>query len=130
MPYRPTAVPKLTNTDSNGSNEVTSKDCLESLSIPSLNNTNHLSKSDTSAFRTPLKSTTPNFEFTAEIKVESTVGESGDCNNNSADSSGNNSALNCESHYSSLEAAVKYSPLGCGIDYNYALLKFPILSQC
>ena len=102
----PTAVPKPTNTNSNGSNKVTSKDCPESLSIPSLNNTNHLSKSDTSVFRTPLKSTTPNFEFTAEIKEESTVGESGDCNNNSADSSGNNSVLNCESHSSSLEAPV------------------------
>ena len=48
----PTAVPKPTNTNSSGSNEVTSKDCPESLSIPNLNNTNHLSKSDTSAFRT------------------------------------------------------------------------------
>ena len=65
-----------------------------------------MSKSDTSAFRTPLKSTTPNFEFTAEIKEESTIGESGGCNNNSADNSGNNSVLNCESHSSSLEAPV------------------------
>ena len=103
----PTAVPKPTNTDSSGSNEVTSKDCPESLSIPSLNNTNHLSKSDTSAFRTPLKSTTPNFEFAeAEIKEESTADNRGGCNNNSADSSGNNSVLNCESHSSSFEAAV------------------------
>ena len=30
----------------------------------------------------------------------------GGCNNNSADSSGNNSVLNCKSHSSSLEAAV------------------------
>ena len=105
----PTAVPKPTNSDGSGNNEVTSKDCPESLSIPSLNNTNHLSKSDTSAFRTPLKSTTPNFEFgEAEIKEESSVAvaNNGGCNNNSADSSGNNSVLNCESHSSSLEAAV------------------------
>ena len=105
----PTAVPKPSNSDNSGSNEVTSKDCPESLSIPSLNNTNHLSKSDTSAFRTPLKSTTPNFEFAeAEIKEESSMaaGDGGGCNNNSADSSGNNSVMNCESHSSSLEAAV------------------------
>ena len=90
----PTAVPKPTNTDSSGSNEATLKDCPESLSIPSLNNTNHLSKSDTSAFRTPLKSTTPNFEFAeAEIKEEPSMaaGDRSGCNNNSADSSGNNS---------------------------------------
>ena len=104
----PTAVPKPTNADSGGNNETTSKDCPESLSIPSLNNTNHLSKSDTSAFRTPLKSTTPNFEFAeAEIKEEPfmAAADGGGCNNNSADSSGN-SVLNCESHSSSLEAAV------------------------
>ena len=91
----PTAVPKPTAADGSGSNEVASKDCPESLSIPSLNNTNHLSKSDTSAFifSTPLKSTTLN-------------GYWGCCNNNSADSSGNISVLNCESHSSSLEAAV------------------------
>ena len=96
----PTAVPKPTNADSSGSNEATSKDCPESLSIPSLNNTNHLCKSDTSAFCTPLKSTTPNFEFAeAEIKEEPSTAtvDKGGCNNNSANSSGNNSVLNCES---------------------------------
>ena len=105
----PTAIPKPTAADSNGSNEVASKDCPESLSIPGLNNTNHLSKSDTSAFRTPLKSTTPNFEFAeVEIKKEPSVAadDTSCCNNNSADSSGNNSVLNCECHSSSLEAAV------------------------
>ena len=59
----PTAVPKPTAADGSGSNKVLVKDCPESCSIPSLNNTNHLSKSDTSAFCTPLKSTAPNFEF-------------------------------------------------------------------
>ena len=109
----PTAVPKPTNTDGSGNNEATSKDCPESLSIPSLNNTNHLSKSDMSAFRTPLKSTTPNFRFVeAEIKDEPSMvaADRDGCNNNSADSSGNNSVLNCESHSSSLEAAV--TPVG------------------
>ena len=101
----PTAVPKPTAADVSGSSEVASKDCPESLSIPSLNNTNHLSKSDTSAFRTPLKSTTPNFEFAeVEIKKEPSVAadDTSCCNNNSANSSGNNSVLNCESHSSSL----------------------------
>ena len=80
----------------------------DSLSIPSLNNANHLSKSDTSAFCTPLKSTTPNFEFAGEeIKEEPSVLNPGNGgpDNHSADSSGNNSALNCDSHSSSLEAA-------------------------
>ena len=105
----PTAVPKSTNTDGSGNNEATSKDCLESLSVPSLNNTNHLSKTDTSAFCTLLKLTTPNFGFAeAEIKDEPSMvaADRGGCNNNNADSSGNNSVLNCESHSSSLEAAV------------------------
>ena len=101
----PTAVLKPTNAsaDSGGSNETTSKDCPESLSIPSLNNTNHLSKSDTSAFCTPLKLTTPNFEFVGtEIKKEPSMAaaDGGGCNNSG------NTILNCESHSSSLEAAV------------------------
>ena len=86
----PTAVPKPTAADGSGSNEVTSKGFPESLSIPSFNDTSHLSKSDTSAFRTPLKSTTPNFEFAeVEIKKEPSVAadDTGCCNNNSADSS-------------------------------------------
>ena len=94
----PTAVPKPTAADGSGSNEAASKDCPESLSIPSLNNANYLSKSDTSAFCTPLKSTTPNFEFSeAEVKKEPSVAadDTGCCNNNSADSSGNNSFLHC-----------------------------------
>ena len=102
----PTAVPKPTNADSDGSNETTSKDCPEFLSIPSLNDTNHLSKSDTSAFRTPLKSTTPNFEFVgAEIKEQSSMAAAngGGCNN-STDSG--NSVLNFESHSSSLDVVV------------------------
>ena len=76
-----TAVPKPSNTDNSGSHEVTSKDCPKCLY-----NANHLSKSGTSAFRTPLKSATPYFEFAeAEIKEESSMaaGDGGDCNNNS-----------------------------------------------
>ena len=105
----PTAVPKPTNTNGSGNNEATSKDCPEYLSIPSLNNTNHLSKSDTSPFCTLLKLTTPNFGFAeAEIKEEPSMAaaDRGGCNNNSVNSSGNNSILNCKSHSSSLEAAV------------------------
>ena len=105
----PTVVPKPSAADGSGSTEVASEDCPESLSIPSLNNTNHLSKSDMSAFRTPLKSTTPNFEFSeTEVKEEPSVAadDTGYCNNNSADISSNNSVLNCESHSLSLEAVV------------------------
>jgi len=107
----PTAVPKPTaSTDTVAAtivNTDVSTSVPDSLSIPSLNNTNHLSKSDTSAFCTPLKSTTPNFEFTGEeIKQEpSTLNPVNGPENRSADSSGNNSALNCDSHSSSLEAA-------------------------
>ena len=108
----PTAVPKPTaSTDTVAATIGNTDVCTsvpDSLSIPSLNNANHLSKSDTSAFCTPLKSTTPNFEFTGEeIKQEpSTLNPSnGGLENRSADSSGNNSALNCDSHSSSLEAA-------------------------
>ena len=108
----PTAVPKPTaSTDTVAvtiGNTDVGTSCPDSLSIPSLNNTNHLSKSDTSAFCTPLKSTTPNFEFTEEeIKEEPSGLNPGNVvpDNCSADSSGNNSALNCDSHSSSLEAA-------------------------